>query len=169
MTVRGFLLAAVSALLLQLILVNWAPGVAGHVDFLLVALVAYALTGNSLGALLVGMFCGLLSDALSGAPYGLFGIADTIVGYSVAQLAQRLDTRRTGALLLVFAGAAALQQGVLMLLELVVIPRPALPQPLTLAAVVISTALLGPLLRALRKSLSRRARLRRLRRPKPHL
>ncbi len=169
MSVRGFLAATVGALLLQLILVTWVPGAAGRVDFLLVAMIAYALTGNSLGALLAGMFCGLLSDALSGAPYGLFGIADTIVGYSVAQVAQRLDTQRPGALLLVFGGAAALQQSMLMLLELLVMPRPALPHPMTLAALVVSTAVLGPVLKALRESLARRARLRRLRRPKPHL
>src|SRR5260370_19550827 len=44
--------------------------------------------------LLVGMVIGLLQDSLSGltVPFGLYGIAKTIVGYLASSIGARLDT-----------------------------------------------------------------------------
>jgi len=46
---------------------------------------------SQLGGLVIGMLLGLAQDSLSNNPIGMFGICRTIVGYSAASLALRID------------------------------------------------------------------------------
>ena len=106
------------------------------------------------------MFAGLVAgwsrDALSGGPFGLYGFADTAVGYGTARAAQQLVVQRRTSLLAVFAAAAAAQSAILTVLELVFVPDAELPSPVWLAAKVGSTALLGLAATALAAAVARR-------------
>jgi rod shape-determining protein MreD len=99
------------------------------VDVFLVVVALYGLRGNSLAGLLVGLLVGLLHDSLTGGPFGLFGFADTIVGYVTARLAQRLVIQRATGVLAVVSFAAVLQQAVVVGLAFLLLPAPELPSP----------------------------------------
>lgn len=89
------------------------PGLSSLLNLLLVLTVLNALRGNSLAGLGGGLAAGLARDALSGALYGLFGFADTIVGYVAARVAQRLVIERASGIMLVVALATLLQQALI--------------------------------------------------------
>jgi rod shape-determining protein MreD len=58
---------------------------------------------NPSTGLLLGLLVGVLQDALSYTPIGLYGMAKTLVGYAASSLSGRIDTDRPQArLLLVF-------------------------------------------------------------------
>ncbi len=58
---------------------------------------------NPATGLLLGLAIGILQDALSYHPIGLYGMAKTLVGYGASSLSGRIDTEpRTARLLLVF-------------------------------------------------------------------
>jgi rod shape-determining protein MreD len=138
------LLAAIAlAALVHFVGMQFWPGFARTVDVFLVVVVLQALRGNSLSALLVGLAVGLLQDTLTSAPFGLFGFADTIVGYVTARLAQRLVIQRPTGVLAVVSFASALQQAVAVGLTLVLLPSPELPSPLWVAVKAGSCGLLG--------------------------
>jgi rod shape-determining protein MreD len=103
------------------------------VDVFLVVVALHGLRGNSLSGLLVGLLVGLLHDSLSSGPFGLFGFADTIIGYVTARLAQRLVIQRATGVLAVVAFASALQQAIVVGLALLLLPAPELPSPLWVA------------------------------------
>ena len=89
----------------------------------------HGLRGNSLSALLVGLLVGLLQDTLTSGPFGLFGFADTIVGYVTARLAQRLVIQRPTGVLALVSFASALQQAITVGLAFLLLPAPAPPSP----------------------------------------
>lgn len=120
----------VLAVLVHLAGVRMFPGFAQVVDVFLVVVVLHALEGNSLSGLLVGLLVGLLHDSLTNGPFGLFGFADTIVGYGTARLAQRLVIQRATGVFAVVSFAAVLQQAVLVTLAFLLLPDPSLPDPL---------------------------------------
>jgi rod shape-determining protein MreD len=122
------------ALVVHLLAMRLFPAVAGMVDLFLVAVVLNALGGNSLSALTFGFVAGLVKDALTHGPFGLFGFADTIVGYLTARLAQRLVIQRATGVLGVVALAAALETVIVIGLTLLLLPSPELPNPLWVAA-----------------------------------
>ncbi len=93
------------------------------VDLFLILVVFNALDGNTLAGLLGGVSAGLVADALSGSPFGIYGLVDTIIGYGTAYTAQRLVIQRTTGVLLLFALAAAAQQALLIGLDLLVYPE----------------------------------------------
>jgi rod shape-determining protein MreD len=125
------LLAAVAlAVLIHFAGMRFSPFFGQVVDIFLVVVTLYALGGNSLAALLVGLLVGLLQDSLSGGPFGLFGFADTIIGYVTARLAQRLVIQRATGVLAVVSFAAVLQQAILVCLAFLLLPAPELPSPL---------------------------------------
>jgi rod shape-determining protein MreD len=94
------------------------------VDLFLVVLVFNAMDGDTLAGMLGGMAAGLVTDALTGGPFGLFGIADTIVGYSTAAAGQRLVIQRASSSLLVFCLAAAAQQALVFGVAFLILPNP---------------------------------------------
>jgi rod shape-determining protein MreD len=121
-----------------------SPGFGRVLDVFLVVVVLYALEGGSLSSIFVGFFVGLLHDTLSGGGhFGLFGFADTIVGYGTARLAQRLVIQRATGVLGVVAFASALQQVIVVGLTFLLLPDPALPDPLWVAIKAGACGLLG--------------------------
>jgi rod shape-determining protein MreD len=113
------------------------------VDVLLVVVVLHALRGNSLSALFVGLFVGLIQDELTSKTFGLFGFADTIVGYVTARLAQRLVIQRPTGVLAVVSFASALQQAITVGLMFMLLSSPELPSPLWVAVKAGTCGLLG--------------------------
>lgn len=98
---------------------------------LFVVLVVFGgLRGNSLEGLVLGTVAGLAHDVLVGGPYGLYAFADTIVGYLVARLAQRLILDRTGMVFVVLAGAVVIEQAILVVLMSLLVAD-SIPPPLT--------------------------------------
>ncbi len=143
MDVLKLLAAVVLAALVHFIGMSLSPGFNRTVDVFLVVVVLHALGGNSLSALLVGLFVGLIQDSLTTKTFGLFGFADTIVGYVTARLAQRLVIQRPTGVLAVVSFASALQQAVVVGLTFLLLTSPELPSPLWVAVRAGVCGLLG--------------------------
>jgi rod shape-determining protein MreD len=138
------LLAAVALAALVHFAGTWLwPDFARATDVFLVVVALHALEGSSLSALLVGMLVGFLQDTLTGAPFGLFGFADTIIGYATARLAQRLVIQRPTGVLALVSFASALQQAIVLGLAFVLLPSPEMPSPVWTAIRAASCGLLG--------------------------
>ena len=144
-----FALALALAVLVHAAGVRIHPGFAQAVDLFLVLVVLHALDGDSRAGLLGGLAAGSVHDALAGGLFGLFGFADTIIGYGVARLSQRLVIERPSGVLPVAAVAAVVQQAVAVGLALVLLPDPRLPDPVWLAVRAGTSGVLGTLLFAL--------------------
>jgi len=113
------------------------------VDVFVVVVALYALRGNSLASLFVGLLVGLLHDALARGPFGLFGFAGTIVGYVTARLAQRLVIQRATGVLAVVSFASVLQQAVVAGLGFLLLPTAEVPSPLWIAIQAGACGVLG--------------------------
>jgi len=138
------LLAAIAlAVLVHFIGMSFFPSLGRFVDVFLVLVALYGLRGGSLSGLLVGLLVGLLRDSLSSGPFGLFGFADTIVGYVTARLAQRLVIQRPTGVLAVVSFASVLQQAVVIGLAFLLLPAPESPSPLEAAIRAGACGLLG--------------------------
>ncbi len=132
-----------AALLLHLAGTQLYGGFGRFLDLFLVVVVLYALEGETLSAIFVGLLVGLLHDTLTGGPFGLFGFADTIVGYGTARLAQHLVIQRATGVLGVVAFASALQQAIVVALTFLLLPEPSLPEPFGVAVQAVVCGLLG--------------------------
>jgi rod shape-determining protein MreD len=128
-----FFAGLIAAVLFHLALMQLWPNLARVMDVFLVVVVLNGLGGNSLAGLFAGLLVGLVHDSLTGNPFGLFGFADTIVGYSTARLAQRLVIQRPTGVLAVVSFAAALQEAVVVALMVMLLPDPELPTPVAVA------------------------------------
>ena len=116
------------------------------IDLFLVVMVFNAMDGDTLAGMLGGTAAGLLTDALTGGPFGLFGIADTIVGYSTAAAGQRLVIQRASSSLLVFCLAAAAQQALILGVEFLILPSPEALDPRWILIKVVTSGILGLIL-----------------------
>jgi rod shape-determining protein MreD len=134
-------------------------------DLFLVVTVLVARAGRPVEAMFAGLACGWAADALSGLPFGLHGLADTMVGYGTARAAQQLVVQRRTSLLSIFAAAAAAQSALLAVLIAVFVPGGGLPSLAWLPVKVASTALLGLAWTAVAAALVRRFAARRRKRP----
>ena len=76
-----FFLALGVAAVLQFVGMQLFPWFTLAVDFFLVIAVFNAMDGSTLAGMLGGCLAGLLTDALTGGPFGLYGFANTVVGY----------------------------------------------------------------------------------------
>jgi rod shape-determining protein MreD len=123
-----YLVALAGALLLHLIGVRLLPHFADAADVFLVVVVWFSLSGRPASAQLSGMGAGLVHDALSGSPFGLHGMANTVVGYAVARTAQKLLFQQRGTRTLAFLLAAAVQQAAVVALMVFLLPNSQLPQ-----------------------------------------
>ena len=128
-----FLAAVGLAVIAHLIGMQVDPGFSRVVDVFVVVVALHALEGNSLAALFAGLFVGLVHDTLTGGLFGLYGFADTIVGYGTARLAQRLVIQRATGVLAVVAFATALQETIVVALKFLLEPGPLSPDPLWIA------------------------------------
>ena len=153
MRLLRFVLALAAAALIHLAAVRMIPAFPQIVDLFLLVVVLHARDGEAVVGMFAGMAAGLVADGLSGAPYGLHGVANTLVGYIVAVVAQRLVIQRTSGLVLVFALAGALQQAILAALAFAMLPGAELPAPTWLAVKALSTGLLGLAWTAARRTL----------------
>lgn len=122
----GIVLAA----LVHFVGVRLWPDFGRTIDVFLVVVALHGLEGSSLSALLVGFLVGLLQDTLSSGPFGLFGFADTIIGYVTARLAQRLVIQRPTGVLALVSFASVLQQAVTVGLTFLLLPVPVPLNPL---------------------------------------
>jgi rod shape-determining protein MreD len=141
-----FAIALALAVLVHAVGVRLHPQFGQAVDLFLVLTVLFALAGDSRAALLGGLAAGTAHDALAGGLFGIFGFADTIVGYGVARLSQRLVIERPSGVLPVAAVASVVQQAVAVGLALSLLPDPRLPDPIWLAIRAAVSGVLGMLL-----------------------
>jgi rod shape-determining protein MreD len=140
-----FLLALAGAYLLQLVGLAVWPHFTRAVAPFLVVLVWFAMRSSPLVSQLLGAATGLLEDALTGGLFGLHAFADTLLAYGVALASQRVVVGQQAVRVLLFAGAAALQQLIIALLLLAMVGDPPLPSLGFAALRVITAALLGAL------------------------
>lgn len=141
--VLKFLLGIALAALVHFVGMSFFPWFGRVLDVFLVVVALHGLRGNSLAGLLVGLFVGLLHDSLTSGPFGLFGFADTIVGYVMARVAQRLVIQRATGVLAVVSFAAVLQQAITVGLATLLLPAPELPNPLWAAIRAGACGVLG--------------------------
>lgn len=139
-----FLAGLALAALAQAAGARFVPGFAGAFDLFLVATVVAARHGRLERALVAGSLAGWAADALSGAPFGLFGFTDAAIGYLTAVAAHRLVFDRPGSHLALFAAGGAAHGLLLAGLGLFVVDS-AVPAPSALVLRVATTALVGPL------------------------
>ncbi len=123
-----------------------APAFPQAVDLFLLVAVLPALDGRYPWAIAGGTAAGLAADALSGAPFGLHGFADTITAYATAFAAQRLVVERASGVWLVCALATAAQQALLVGLGLVILPRPVFPSWIWVLIKAVANGSVGALL-----------------------
>lgn len=146
MSALKLLAGLAAAVLFHLGLMHLWPELARPLDVFLVVVVIYGLGGSSLASLFAGMLVGLVHDTLTNNPFGLFGFADTIVGYSTARLAQRLVIQRATGVLAVVSFAAALQEAIVVGLMVMLLPDPQLPTPFGVALKAALCGVLGMIL-----------------------
>lgn len=156
-----FLAAVGLAVVAHLIGMQVDDGFARVVDVFVVVVALHALEGSSLSALFAGLFVGLVHDSLTGGLFGLFGFADTIVGYGTARLAQRLVIQRATGVLAVVAFAAALQETIVVGLMFLLLPEPPFPAPPWIAIRAGVSGVLGMVIYVLTGRWRRSAEVRR--------
>jgi rod shape-determining protein MreD len=140
----------------------WFPLAA---DLFLVVTLLVARGGRPVPAMFAGLLCGWTADALAGGPFGIHGLADTIVGFGSALAAQQLVVQRKTSLLSVFAAGAAAQSAILAVLAIVFLPGVDLPALAWLPVRVSTTALAGLAWTSLAAAIARRWSRRRRKRP----
>ena len=138
--------ALVVATLLHVAGAHLFPDFSSAIDLFLLIVVFNALDGNTLAGMLGGLAAGLVTDALTGGPFGIHGLADTIIGYGTAYAVQRLVIQRVTGVFQLFALAAATQQALLMGVSLLLLPSPEAPRILWLMVRIVSSGLLGSVL-----------------------
>jgi len=134
-------------------------------DLFLVVTLLVARSGRPVPAMFAGLACGWAADALAGGPFGLHGLADTMVGFGSALAAQQLVVQRRTSLLSVFAAGAAAQSAILAGLAIVFLPGGDLPALAWLPVKVTTTALAGLAWTSLAAAVDRRWSRRRRKRP----
>jgi rod shape-determining protein MreD len=90
-----------AALLLQAFLPHWFPFFF-YFDLPLLVVIFFAVARRSqVAGLLTGGAIGLLQDSLTHQPIGIYGIANTVVGFGASSLGVKLDVENAGARFLV--------------------------------------------------------------------
>jgi len=138
-----FALALAGATALQFAGTRFVPGFPYAADLFLVLTVLVASAGRPVDGMFAGLAAGWTADALTVGPFGIHGLADSVVGYATARVAQQLVVQRKSSQALVFAAAAATQSGLLALLGLAFDPARELPSLVWLPVKAAATALLG--------------------------
>lgn len=151
-----FLAGLALTVLAHLALVRWFPAAPRSVDLFLVFLTYHAIGVTSPGGMLVGLAAGLAADAVSGNPFGLFGLAGTLVGYGVARLTQHVVIERAASAFRLFLAASVVHQALAVCLTLLVLPHPKIPDWLAVVVRATTSGALGVVLFAIRRSVRRR-------------
>jgi len=100
---------------------------------------------NPSTGLLLGLTVGLLQDALSYTPLGLYGMAKTLVGYAASSLSSRVDTDRAQPRLLLLFGFYFFHQFVYALEQRLLLAQPGEFVSLPVLEGALVNALLGVL------------------------
>ena len=116
-----------------------------ELPFLVVVYFGFSRRNPSTG-LLLGLGVGLLQDALSHNPIGLYGMAKTLVGFAASSLSSRLDTDPPTARLLLVFGFYFFHQVAYALVEQLLLARTAELVNLTVLEAALVNALLGVIL-----------------------
>ena len=122
----AILIAALLALLIQ----AWFPAhfpKTAILDLPLLVTIYFGLSRrNPSSGLLMGMLIGLLQDSLSGppVPFGLNGIAKTIVGFLASSIGGRLDTEHPAARFALTAAFFVVHQGTIVLTRRILLAQP---------------------------------------------
>jgi rod shape-determining protein MreD len=132
----------------------------------LVLIILNAIPGHSMKGLSGGLAAGLVKDALSGGPYGLYGFADIIIGYATARAAQRVEVSGAFVVAVVATAASVLEEFVLASLTALLFPGSGAPAIQWTLLRIVTTAILAGSLFALRRH-GRQAWERRRRRERP--
>lgn len=122
-TVAG---AAILALILQAFVPVYFPRTA-ILDLPQIITIYFALSRrNPATGLLLGMVIGLAQDSLSGptVPLGLYGIANTIIGYLASSIGARLDTEHPAARFALTVLFFGLHQGIVVLTRRILLAQP---------------------------------------------
>jgi rod shape-determining protein MreD len=141
--VLRFLLALALALLVHFVGLRLTPAFSQAVNPFVVVLALYALRGGPLVGLAAGVAVGLVEDALSGGLFGLYGCADTVVGFAVATVAQRVVIERAAGVFLTATAAASAQQAILIALQLLLLADAEVPPFLWVVIRALSCGLLA--------------------------
>lgn len=155
MRVVKFALGLGAALLLHVLGVRLFQDFSQGVDLFLVVVSLNALDGHALAGLLGGLAAGLVQDTLTGSVYGLYGFANTFVGYATARLGQRLVIQRASGVVVVVFLASLVQQALVVLLNTLFFVSPEVPALPWLLIRAASTGLLAFLLYVTGSSLKR--------------
>ena len=149
-----FLAALTAAVLFHLVGVRLVAEWSLILDLMLIVVVFNALDGKTLPGMIGGVVAGWATDALIGPTFGIFGLVDTIVGYGAAYAVQRIVIQRAAGAALFFALAAACQQGLVLVLSLLLLSDPEIPAYHWLVVRAGATGLLGAMLFYLRLRLN---------------
>jgi rod shape-determining protein MreD len=98
---------------------------------------------NPSTGLLLGTVIGLLQDSLSKTPLGLFGISKTVIGYLASSIGARLDTEHPIARFALTAGFFALHQGIVILVQKLLLAQPQQWFTMRLLVACLANATLG--------------------------
>lgn len=143
MALARFLLALAASVLVHFAGTRLFPAFPLAVDTFLLLTVLVARNGRSETAMFAGLAAGWAADALTGGPFGIHGLADTVVGFATAQASRQLVVQRRSSLASIFAAAAAVHSALLALLDMAFDPQRELPSLAWLPVKVATTALLG--------------------------
>lgn len=140
------LLCVILALILQAFLPVYITK-ASILDLPLLITIYFGLSRrNPSTGLLLGTFIGLLQDSLSKTPIGLFGIAKTVIGYLASSIGARLDTEHPLARFALTAAFFALHQGIVVLVQKLLLAQPQPWFTMRLLVACIFNAILGVVL-----------------------
>lgn len=143
MGVLRFLLALALALLVHLIGLRLSPAFPLALNPFVVVLALSALRGGPLVGLGAGVVVGAVEDTLSGGVFGLYGCADTVVGFAVATVAQRVVIERAAGVFLAATAASAAQQAIVIALQLLLFADAEVPPFLWVVVRALSCGLLA--------------------------
>ncbi|MEM7482957.1 MAG: rod shape-determining protein MreD [Acidobacteriota bacterium] len=149
MTASRYFVGLALAVLAHAVAARWAPGLISYLDFFVVLTVLTALSGDPLQGLLGGFLVGNVQDSMTVGLFGLYGFANTLVGYVTAKIVQRIVIERAMGVFPMVAGAVLAQQLIVLALTSILLPSPPLPNPIHLVLRAVACGVLGSVLFAL--------------------
>lgn len=111
-----FVVGLLIALTLHSLLDSFYPNALAFFNPYVILVVYYSMGGNIFGAIVAGVFAGLVQDAFSNAMFGLHAFALTVCAYVVAYINSRLALRGTLAFGACLGGAVVVNELVIYIL-----------------------------------------------------
>jgi rod shape-determining protein MreD len=121
----AILITLLMVLFLQTFLPHYFPKIA-ILDLPLLVTIYFGLSRrNPSTGLLLGMAIGLVQDSLSAnVPLGLYGIANTVIGYLASSIGARLDTEHPAARFALTAAFFVAHEGIINLTRRILLAQP---------------------------------------------